>query len=340
MSASGGPAVTPERIMQMAWGYSAPLMLEAGVRTGVFDLLDTGSRGVEEVARETSTSPRGMRALLHGLAGLGVLTRDSEGRFGLAPDTATFLVKGKPGYLGGLVRHTSTQLLPPWTKLPEIVKTGKPAKGVNRENEGTQFFHEFVNDIFPLSYGAAKVLANELGFGERGGKVRLLDLAAGSGVWGITIAENSPRVNVTAVDWPGILDLTRENVERHGLRDRFQFIGGDLATADFGTGLDVAVLGHILHSEGEQRGRALLRKTFEALAPGGTIAIQEFLVEEDRSGPPVGLIFALNMLVNTDSGDTWSFREIAAWLRDAGYENARTLNAPGPSPLILANRPA
>jgi ubiquinone/menaquinone biosynthesis C-methylase UbiE len=340
MSATGGPAVSPERIMQFAWGYAAPLMLEAGVRNGVFDLLDTGSKTLEELARETGASVRGLRALLNGFVGFGMLTRDSEGRFGLTPESATFLVRGRPGYLGGLIRHTSTQLIPAWMNLAEIVKTGKPARGINDESVGTNFFHEFVNDIFPLSYGAARALAKELDFGDRGQAVRILDLAAGSGVWGITLAESSPRVNVTAVDWPGILDLTRENAERRGLGSRFSYVAGDLASVDFGRGYDVAVLGHILHSEGEQRGRALLRKTFDALAPGGTIAIQEFLVEKDRSGPPVGLIFAVNMLVNTDTGDTWSFEELAGWLEDAGYEEVRSLKSPGPSPLILANRPA
>ncbi len=101
----------------------------------------------------------------------------------------------------------------------------------------------------------------------------------------------------------------------------------------------MATLGHILHSEGAARSRALLHKTFQALAPGGTIVIAEFLVNDDRTGPVNGLFFAVNMLVNTDQGDTYSFNEISAWLREAGFVNPRTLDAPGPSPLILATRP-
>ena len=112
----------------------------------------------------------------------------------------------------------------------------------------------------------------------------------------------------------------------------------DMSDAPFGSGYDIATLGHILHSEGEQRSRALLKRVFDALAPGGTIAIQEFLVNDERTGPPMGLIFAVNMLVNTDHGDTYSFNEIAGWLRDAGFVDARTLESPGPSPLILATK--
>ena len=150
------------------------------------------------------------------------------------------------------------------------------------------------------------------------------------------LAQKSPQVRVTAVDWAGVLPMTRRMVERFGLTDRYRFVAGDLLEADFGNGHNIATLGHILHSEGEKRSRALLKKTFDALAPGGTIAIQEFLVNDERTGPPQGLIFAVNMLVNTDEGDTYSFEEISGWLRDAGFEKARTVDSPGPSPIFFS----
>jgi hypothetical protein len=120
--------------------------------------------------------------------------------------------------------------------------------------------------------------------------------------------------------------------------DRFSYVAGDLLEADFGGNYNVATLGHILHSEGVERSRALLAKTFKALAPGGTIAIAEFLVNRDRSGPANALLFAVNMLVNTENGSTYSFEEISSWLGEAGFTNARSLDAPGPSPLILATK--
>jgi ubiquinone/menaquinone biosynthesis C-methylase UbiE len=169
--------------------------------------------------------------------------------------------------------------------------------------------------------------------------VRVLDLAAGSGVWGIALAQSSPNVHVTAVDWPDVIAVTRKVAARFGMEDRFSFIAGDLLEADFGADHNVATLGHILHSEGPDRSRALVQKTFRALSSGGTIAIAEFLVNADRTGPVNGLFFAVNMLVNTENGDTYSFEEIASWLTEAGFFNARTVEAPGPSPLILATKP-
>jgi ubiquinone/menaquinone biosynthesis C-methylase UbiE len=240
--------------------------------------------------------------------------------------------------MGGIIRHTSEHLLPNWLKLNEVVATGKPVRAVNQEQQGGEFFHEFVSDIFPMSYPPAQALAMHLDLASTG-PASVLDLAAGSGVWGIALAQSAEQVRVTAVDWPEVIDVTKKTVGKFGLSDRYTFVEGDLASADFGTGHQVATLGHILHSEGEARSRALLEKVFSALAPGGTIAIQEFLVNADRTGPLNGLIFAVNMLVNTDEGDTWSFEEISSWLIEAGFVDPRTLAAPGPSPLILATKP-
>jgi ubiquinone/menaquinone biosynthesis C-methylase UbiE len=339
MGATSQRAVSPERIQQLAWGYAPPLIIEAALHHGVFDLLDGGSKTVEEVAARSGASVRGLRAVMNALAGLQLLTKAAEGRYGLTADSAAFLVSSKPGFLGGVIRHTSTQLVPKWLELEEVVRTGKPTASVNREKVGAEFFHSFVEDIFPMSYPSAQRLAEALEVADAKKPVRVLDLAAGSGVWGIALAQRSPRVTVTAVDWPGVLDVTRKVAARLGVAERFSFVAGDLATADFGRGHHIATLGHILHSEGEKRGRALLKKTFKALAPGGTIAIAEFLVDDARTGPPVSLIFAVNMLVNTDEGDTWSFDEIAGWLREAGFRDPRTVEAPGPSPLILATKP-
>ena len=339
MGTTGKPAVTPERLLQLAWGYAPPLIIEAGVRHGVFDLLGDGPQTAEEVAHLANASPRGMRAIMNALAGLQLLSKDAEGRFSLTPESAAFLLKSRPAYVGGMIEHTSTQLLPSWLHLNEIVRTGKPDRGVNREAGGAEFFHQFVEAIFPMSYAAAQRLADVLEIAAAHRPTSVLDLAAGSGVWGITLAQRSPQVSVTAVDWSGVLDVTRRVAARCGVADRFRFVGGDLLAADFGSGHDIAILGHILHSEGENRSRELLQKTFRALAPGATVAIQEFLVDDDRSSATMSLIFAVNMLAMTDEGDTFTFNEIAGWLREAGFENPRAVESPGPSPLILANRP-
>src|SRR5271157_3673079 len=126
MGAMSQRAVTPERIQQLAWGYAPPLIIEAALHHGVFDLLDGGSKTVEEVAAGSGASVRGLRAVMNALAGLALLTKDAEGRFRLTADSAAFLVGSKPGFLGGMIQHTSTQLMPKWLALSEVVRTGQP----------------------------------------------------------------------------------------------------------------------------------------------------------------------------------------------------------------------
>ena len=331
--------VTPERIMQMAWGYVPPLVLEAAIRHRVFDVLDGGPKNIREVEKATGASARGLTAIMNVLVSLNFLSKDAQGRYALTPESSAFLVSTKSSFQGGVVKHCSEQLIPRWLHLNEVVASGKPVSPVNTEQAGAEFFHNFVLDIFPMSYPAAQALAAETNFGSTGAPVKVLDLAAGSGVWGIAIAQSSPRVHVTAVDWPEVIPVTRKTSARFGLADRFSFVEGDLHDADFGSGYALATLGHILHSEGEALSRKLLAKTFNSLASGGTIAIQEFLVNKERTGPPNALFFAVNMLVNTTDGNTWSFEEIGAWLEEAGFTNPRTLASPGPSPLILATKP-
>jgi ubiquinone/menaquinone biosynthesis C-methylase UbiE len=338
-AAETNPAeVSPERLSQLAWGYSMPLVIEAAMECNVFDQLANGEKTAEQLASASNASARGIRTINNALVAVGLLTKTGN-KYGLTPESATFLVSSATTFRGGIFRHISKQLLPAWLKLPEVVKTGKPPQAVNREGPGAEFFQKFVEDIFPLSYGSARVLGEALKVAQTPGPVRVLDLAAGSGVWGIGLAQKSPRVTVTAVDWPDVLPATRRVSAKHGVGDRFTLVAGDLMEAAFGTGHNVAVLGHILHSEGEPRSRALIKKTFEALAPGGTIAIAEFIANDDRTGPPNAMIFAVNMLVNTDAGDSFTLPEMTAWLTDAGFKDVRTLEVPGPAPLVLATKP-
>jgi 2-polyprenyl-3-methyl-5-hydroxy-6-metoxy-1,4-benzoquinol methylase len=324
--------------MQFAWGYAPPLILEAALNFRLFDLLDQSPKTVQELAAQTGASARGLTAILNALVGLELLARWGS-RYALTPESASFLVSTKPAYHGGFFQHMTRQVLPHWMQLTEAVRTGRPVVRGNDEATGAEFFADFVEGLFPLSYRAAQALGGHLGIPESTKRISVLDIGAGSGVWGIALAHQSPHVTVQAVDWPRVLQVTKAIARRHGVGDRLETSAGDLLEADFGAGHHVATIGHILHSEGRERSRQLLRKTFKALAPGGTIVISEFLPNNDRTSPPTPLIFAVNMLVHTEAGDTFTFTEIAGWLKEAGFKNPRLLEAPAPSPLILATHP-
>jgi ubiquinone/menaquinone biosynthesis C-methylase UbiE len=331
--------LTPERLQQFGFAYAPPLIISAAVNNKVFDALEGGAKTVEQLKKETGSSARGLRAIMDALVGLELLKKDPQSRYSLTPESQAFLISEKPGTLAGFFGSILPVMASRWLRLTEIVRDGRPAVAVNQETEGTEFFSQLVETIIPMSYPGARKLADHLKVANAKKQVRVIDLAAGSGIWGIAVAHKSPQVRVTAVDWPGMIPTTKRITEKFGVRDRFDFIEGDLSEANFGSGYDVATLGHILHSEGEQRSRQLLNKTFRALKPGGTIAIAEWLVNDDRTKPVPSLMFSVQMLVNTEKGDTFSFNEIKRWLEEAGFQKVRKLEAPGPSPLILAKKP-
>lgn len=331
--------VTPERLMELSFAYAPPLIISAGVSNKVFDSLEDGAKTSEQVAEQTGASARALRILMNALVGLDLLKKHREGKYSLTPESAAFLLSKKPGTHAGFFGSIAPQLISRWLRLSDIVREGRPAVSVNQETEGTEFFSQLVENIIPMSYPPAQKLGDHLKLARTKNDIGVLDLAAGSGIWGIALAQKSPRVRVTAVDWAGMIPTTKRITQKFGVGDRFNYVEGDILDANFGSGYDIATLGHILHSEGEERSRKVLKKTFRALKPGGVIAIAEWLVNDNRTEPLPSLMFAVQMLVNTERGDTFSFNEIKNWLQDAGFKKVRTLEAPGPSPLILATKP-
>jgi len=331
--------VTPERLMQFAFAYAPPFIIGAAVENKVFDALAGGAKTLEQVSRETGASTRGLRAVMNALVGLALLKKDRQARYSLTPESETFLLSGRPGTLAGFFGMARTHIVPDWLQLKDCVKTGQPALAVNQQNRGPEFFSVLVENIIPMSYPAAMTLGQSLRLAKTKTPVRVLDIASGSGIWGIALAQQSPLVQVTAQDWAEMIPTTKRITQKFGVGGQFNFIAGDVLQAEFGHDYDVATLGHILHTEGEERSRQLLKKTFRALKPGGTIAIAEWLVNDQRTEPLNGLMFAVNMLVHSEEGDTFSFNEIKSWLDDAGFKKVRKLKAPGPSPLVLATKP-
>jgi len=325
--------------MEMSSAYGPPLVIGAAVGNKVFDSLESGPKSAEQVSKETGASGRGLRIIMNALVGLELLKKDRQKKYSLTPESAAFLVSGKPGTLAGFFGTIAPQLISRWLRLTDILRDGRPVVAVNQETEGTEFFRQLVESIIPMSYPSAQALGDHLKLAKAKNEIRVLDLAAGSGIWGIALTQKSPRVRVTAVDWAGMIPTTKRVTEKFGARDRFDFIEGDLLKANFGNRYDIAILGHILHSEGEERSRQLLKKTFGALKSGGTIAIAEWLVNDQRTEPAPALMFAVQMLVNTEKGDTFSFSEIKSWLEDAGFKKVRKLKTPHPSPLVVATKP-
>jgi hypothetical protein len=336
---SPSTSVTSKRLLEFGFGFAPALIIDTAIKYYIFDALDHGPKTLKEIQSATGASQRGLRAILNALVALQLLEKDPRGLFSLTPESAAFLLRSQPNYQGGLFRHVSDRLIPNWLQLSDVLGSGLPVAAANPEKEAV-YYQEFVEDLFGFNYAAAQALAEILEISKMSELISVLDLAAGSGVWGIALAQRSYMVRVQAVDFPAILPITQKVAKRCGVENQFTYTEGDLAMADFGSGHNIALLGHILHSQGMAESRALIHKTYAALAPGATIVIADWLTNADRTAPLFPLLFAINMLVHTKDGDTFSFEEIRSWLEESGFADVRLVNVPAASPLVLATKPA
>jgi ubiquinone/menaquinone biosynthesis C-methylase UbiE len=302
----------------------------------LFTVLDDGPVALEDLARETGSSTRGVRILLDALVGMKYLERPN-GRYALTPVAQSYLSKKSPCYLGGLVLH-SRQLQANWARLTGVVRTGRTPHPVEAEVDNGEFYAQFVGALYSLHSPAAAFAARELWPSSHEAGRRVLDVGGGSAVWSLAFALRDPHARVTLADWPLVIErVTKKQVAREKVEDQYQYLPGNFRRCEFGAAqFDVGILGHICHSEGAQRTQQLMARIYRALKPGGAIMIAEMIPDDERRTALLPLLFAVNMLVNTEEGNTFTFAEYRQWLETAGFHAVQMLDAPAPSPLIVA----
>lgn len=342
MSQAGkSPQISPKPIIEIAFAFAQTYLLASAIELDLFTNIDNGHDTVISLAGATGGSQRGLRAMLNALSAMGLLEKHQD-RFALTPTAKTFLSRNGAADFGAWVRHM-LQIQPKWAHLTETVRAGKPAVDVHGEKDQGEFFSQFVEGLFAMNQMPAKVAAEAIRAQlPEGREIQVLDIGAGSGVWGFTLAKLEPRVRVTDMDWPKVLDtVTRRIAKREGLEGRVDYLPGNLHEVDFGADkYDVAILGHICHGEGAAGTRKLFAKVRRALRPDGHLIIADFLPDEERATAEFPLIFAVNMLVATDEGDVFTFGEYGDWLREAGFDDVRRIEFPGDVALIGARREA
>jgi len=328
--------ISPEKILEMNWAYAKTSILAGAVKLDIFTHISRGKKTVAQISKAAKSSPRGIEMLLNALVGLGLVAKNKADVFSLTPEAAEFLVRGKARYLGDMSLH-SLDLNKIWLNLAQCVRSGRPYTAVDKKDAAEDYFSVLVRGLFQMNYPCAKYAAAYLKAKHK--KISdVLDVATGSGVWSIAIAEEFKDARITALDFPEILKVTREYINRFKLSHRYRYSQGDLRKTDFGSArYDLVILGHICHSEGKIYTQQLLKKSFRALKKGGLLLVAEFLLNDNKSGPLMPLIFALNMLINTNEGDVFKTAELERWIAAAGFSKVEILDkAPSVSPLVLA----
>lgn len=330
----GAAAPSPEAIMQLATGAWAAGILSTGVIHSVFTHLEAGANTNEAVAKAAELSARGAQALLDGLVGLGLIQL-TDGTYQNSAEAAAFLVEGRPAYLGGYVKFNFADMAR-WSGLPEAVTTGVPLATDTADVADNPFWEQLVPAIAVLSVPSALTAAESLGVANAG-PISILDVGGGSGIYSAIWLGMNSQARSTQIDWKSVNQIAIAAVSEHGVGDRFSTFDGDFHAVDFGTAEhDIGVYSHMAHQETPDDNVAIFRKFRTALKPGGTLVINDFVVNDDRSAPPFPLIFHSMMLLQTLHGATWRERDYRAWLNEAGFTEVTFQPTPSPATLVFA----
>jgi len=317
-------------LLGLSSGYWKGCTIHAGVRLRVFTVIGDGRCSAEKIAEETGTEVRATALLLNALAAMELLVKKGD-QYSATDFSQQFLNSDSPGYMGHIILHHH-HILDGWAQLDKAVTTGKK---VEKRSYGAEVEREsFLMGMFNLAMGIAPKLASSF---DLTGRKRLLDLGGGPGTYAIHFCLANPGLDAVILDRPTTEPFARQTAERFGLGDRIDFIGGDFNIDPFSGGpYDVAWLSHILHSNSYVECQECIVKTVAALEPGGLILIHDFILDDSKDSPEFPALFALNMLIGTERGRSYSKAEIVAMLEQAGIQDIKhhEFRAPNDSSVI------
>ena len=319
--------------MEVLNGYQQTYALRAALELDLFTQIAEGATTPEDIAAAVDAAPRGIRILCDYLAILGLLTK-LDGTYGLSRDAKLFLDARSPGYLGASARFLAQDgMIESFRHLTTTVRRGG-ADGPGTLGPDDPVWVEFARSMAPMMAMQAEAVARLLPASRRSPKV--LDIAAGHGLFGLAIAQHNPEARIVAVDWDNVLQVARENAAQAGATDRYTTIAGSAFDVDLGSDYQVILLPNFLHHFDAETNVRLLRRLHDAIAPDGVMATIDFVPDETRIAPPLAGAFALTMLGSTPAGDAFTFAELEAMFRDAGFGESRMQDLePTPHRLIL-----
>jgi hypothetical protein len=331
----GGAGPSPALIWETVNAYQRTAALRAGVELGVFSRIGEGVDTAPAIAARCQASERGLRILCDFLTVSGLLTKEN-GRYRLTQDSAVFLDERSPAFMGSALRFiNSAELIHAYDQITDVVRRGSTAlKGAGVVESHNPVWINFAQNMVPIVKPATMFIA-ELAAGN--GPLKVLDLAAGHGLFGIEVARRNPKAQIYPVDWPEVLEVAQENAQKAGVTGQYHPLPGDAFEVDFAGLYDLVLVTNFLHHFDRPTCEKLTKKIRADLAPGGKVITLEFVPNEDRVSPPAAATFSMMMLGLTPSGDAYTFREIAGMYAAAGFQHNELMEVPqSPESIVIS----
>ncbi len=320
MSTAAAIRPSPEKIFDALTRHQQTFALKAGIEIELFTAIAEGANEPASLAKRTQAAERGVRILADYLTIQGFLTKEN-GRYGLTPDSALFLDQRSPAYMGAMANFmVSTENIANIQLLTESVRKGGTASSIGDNSKPVDDrWVSFAQSMGAMAVPMAGVLAQMIT--PSSGPIKILDIAAGHGMYGVIVAKNVPNALVTGMDWPSVLEVAKGNAAKFGVADRYSTRPGSAFDADLGEGYDYVFIANFLHHFDPPTNEMLLRRFHAALKPGGKSFTVEFVPNSDRVTPAMAAAFSLVMLAHTDAGDAYTFAEYEKMHRAAGFKN-------------------
>ena len=321
-TSSAAQQPSPVLFFQTINAHQRTEALKAAIELEVFTAIGEGNATAAEIAKRCQASEKGIRVLCDYLTIMEMLTKQGD-RYALTLDSSVFLDKRSPAYLGSATEFLCSPMLTQgFRQMTEAVRKG----GTAIDDEGTigpdhPIWVKFARGMAGLMSMPAQLMA-KLVDPNADRKLKILDIAAGHGLFGIAFATQNKQVEVTALDWKAVLEVAKDNAEKAGVAERYSTIEGSAFDVEFGSGYDLVLVTNFLHHFDPPTCEKLLKKVHAALADGGRAVTLEFVPNDDRVTPPEVAGFSLVMLVGTPSGDAYTFRELEQMFANAGFSGS------------------
>lgn len=321
-------------LAELALSFQKSRIFLTAYELGIFTAIGRRSASSYRIANKLGTAKRHTDRLMNALCSLGLLKKRG-GRFSNTRFSLKHLVRAGPQFTKGIMH--SVHMWNTWSGLTETVRQGRPAMEAGINERGPRWLRPFIAAMHERASRSASTIVGSL---DLSGVSKVLDVGGGSGAYAMAFAKARRGINATIFDVPNVIPIAREYVKKNGLPGKVKFIAGDYNKDSFGKDYDLVFLSAIIHINSQGQNKALIKKASHALREGGRIVIQDFIMDEDRVNPPEGAFFALNMLVATDSGDTYTGSEVMSWLKEAGFKNITFKDTAFGTTLVIGQKSA